>query len=791
MEQLILLLSVFVVVWIAVYLRAQNEIQEDFLSLPTRKCTVWFTDDMDACNEGMLHKDTRSIQYLRDNLVGDMEKQIAANNKKIADNLVIINDYRGMQVRAIRDKIRSVSSQIVAREKANLTNRNQTLIDIHQRYLDNLDWYANYYFRTVPQLEAENIRLQNNNTSLSSRINSEKASSNYKNIDASLQVKLKNPNFRCKNEYHGWDEPNSSIKEADNDPVKRTSSTTRGDPYTWASCTKTFPSESDKTNQQNYIENKKFPDIEVDFRDVPGLSEAQNKVTAQIRFQRFSQDERFECDDTVVAPVMPSIPNGLFEVKVDNKDMVQSIRVVRYSNDSRYIDASLTRNIGEVNADRLQELFFDTIYEAWPTQQLYIYPKKGNDIVYRVHYVYYDNKCQRFFPNTTKPLGVSRGGDLMPKEPPLVVYRNDSLNYLFARSIPNKSIPTRYYINHRNPSGLPIFGTIRAGINSEVSNMERLIANTRNSLNYYIWLRNAYWGTYWREPQYHRHCWRWWFWWKCVNVWNWRKGYFLSLAQAYSNTVRDLERYINNNLNPQLNMLYGRRHAFNVYVNELDSAARAFSTNTLQAKLQAYVGRPASELIGGYNPGYLSNNNTLFLQITSYSKATQQIHSMDDAARRISTPEKPLTVYDILDEDTTYEKTFTAEEVDPNNFLYIPEEFVLSDEIKALLRGSYIILYNKENEPIGDYRDLGTFDLSKTNIPEDPVTSIDIAPGIRIEISNGSGVKNTFENSKEATANKRVTLNSTMTKGFCNEQVVDDTQNERSCLLTKMVISKY
>jgi hypothetical protein len=799
MQDILWVLSVFILLWLVAYVwikkRGETEVVESFVGVPTRKCTVWFTDNTSACNEGWFYKDNRTITYLRNNLLGDMEKQLTDSKNKLASNTVIVNTYKGMSQRAIRDKINAESTAIVTSESAKLTNRNQGLIDVHRGYLNSLDWYASYYFRIVPQMERENTRLRNSITSLKSRIRNVKNSSAFKNIDATLQVKQKNPNFRCKNEYDGWDEFNSTNDPAENDPVKKTSSSTRGDPYTWASCFKLHPNATEKANQKRYIESKRYPDIEYEDRPDPSLTEEQNKRSSQIRFNRFNQDDRTVCDDGIVAPNMPGIPNGLFEVKVNDQDIIQSIRVVKYSNDSRYIDPNQTKNIGQFDGQKLHELFFDSIYEAWPTQQLYIYPKKGADLVYRVHYVYYDNKCQRFFPNTTIPLGVSRGGDMLPKEPGVVVYRNDSLRYLFERSIPNKSVPTRYYINHRNPSGLPIFTSIRNGINAEISNMERIVSQTRDSLNRNINLRNIYFGLYYRTPATILRCRRGgWNWrrarWNtyCWNETNWVKNFYLNIARYYERVVNDLANYINNNLVPILNSLYGRRHAFNMYVNELDATARAFSTNTIQTILQGYVGKPATELIASYNPSYISNNNTLFLNITSFSKATYQVMSLDDAARRISTPEKPLTVYDILDEDTTYENVFTAEEIDPNNFLYVPEEsYKMSEELKALLRESYAVFYNNANNPINEFKDLGTFALKESNYPEDPAVHIQIAPGTKVVVRNGSGATQTFENSPEATGSKRVTLNSSMTGGSCSAEEEDIYK----CLMTSITISNY
>ena len=788
MREFIILLSIFIVVWLSVYLRTRQEVEE-FSSLPSRKCTVWFTDDIEACNEGLFHKDTRTIQYLRDNMVGDMEKQVAADKQKRSENMVIVNIYKGLPERGVRDKIFNTSTSIIATEQAKLTNRNQALIDYHQRFLNNLDWYARYYFQLVPQLEQENVRLSNSITSLESRIRNVKASASYKNIDGTLKVKVANPNFRCKNELHGWNEFNSSIDPADNDPTKKTSSTTRGDPYTWATCSKVYATAAAKSEEQSYIENKQFPDVEVDNRAIAGLSNAQNAVTAQIRFHRFNQADMFECDDRLTTPVMPAIPNGLFEVKVNNQDIVQSIRLVKYASDSRYIDAGQTKNISEIDGNRLQELFFDSIYEAWPTQQLYIYPKKGRDIAYRVHYVYYDNKCERFFPNTTKPLGVSVAGDIMPNEPPLVVYRNDSLSYLFARSIQNKSVPTRYYINHRNPSGLPIFRVIREGINKEIADMENIVNSTRGSLNYNVNLRNVFANLLSRTSPRITICYNYkrGFWWRtrriCYTAVNWTYYYYQGRAEYYGRVVRDLENYLNNNLIPQLNNLYNRRTTFNNYMTELDAAARAFSTNTLQANLQSYVGKPASQLLGKYNPSYLSNNNTLFLQITSFSKATNTITTMDDTGRRVPTPQEPLTSYDILDEDTTYENVFTAEEVDPNNFLYIPETTgEMSEELKRLMQVSHVTFYNAAKDPINDFTEFGTFDLKESNIVENPAQYIEMVPGVRVVIRNGAGVTNTFDNSPQATANKQVELNSSMTGGSC-----EDTE---SCLMNSITITK-
>lgn len=811
----IITLIIVIVVWILVYIQSRKAI-EPFTALPTRECKVWFTDDLKSCNDGLYHKDLRSLQYLRDNLVGNMEKQLASEKQKMAANTAIISQYKGMSERAIRDKIFATSSAIVANEQAKLSNRNQGLIDEHQNYLNRIDYYARYYYTIITTLEAENARFANSITVLENKIKMAKNTNQYSLIVKALEAKKSNPNFICKNEYSGWVEPNSGSDTINNDPAKKVSSTTadrRGDPYTWATCYKLHESTNEKSNMHSYIENNKtkYNDIEYDNRKVDSLTEEQNNRTSQIRFNRFNQGDLTVCDDRVVNPQMPSIPNGLLEIKVNSDDIIQSIKQIKYTDDSRFISQST--NIGAIDGNKLNSIFYDVIYEAWPTQQLYLYAKRGADIVYRVHYVYYDNKCQRFYKSSDIPLGVSKGGDLLVNDPPLIINNNTSFQDIFSRSIKNKSIPTRFYINTQNVSGLALFSNIQKGFEKDIDNMNKLITKTRNELNWYVRLRD-WWATlYHRTPATYTRC-RWRIvrvgrslQWRrvCVTYTNWKKNYYLVLLQRYQKPVTRLENLLNKDYIPKLNGLISRSNSFNSYLKELDTILNTFNKNIIQSRLQSYVGKPAAEFMKSYNPSYISNNNTLYLQVSSYSKATKSINYLDDTAARISTPSQPVTVFDILDEDTTYESVFTAEEVDPDNFLYIPEvdyTAMLSELEKELLT-NYVMFYNKNNEEIYTVSDYGTFTLydetsdtsDDINSPEDPVYYIDMAPNTRVQIVNGAGVTTTYDNSSDATSRKKVELNSSMT-GANNCSGVTDEANEkyRKCidnLMVKITVSKY
>lgn len=438
MNNYILITFILILILIYIYYYVSTNI-ENFETISTRPCTVWFTDYKKECDEGLFHKDLKSIEYLRNNTLSSVDKQIESIRKTMDSNNKILQAYDGMTLLAIERKILEDSTKYINEEKQKLSNRNQLQIDLEQQKLDNRQQLARQYFYNMPVMKNENIRLQNTLNTLLTQQKNIQRSEIYTKMSNVYTLKKDNPDFRCKNEYIGWDEFNSAGNPNFNDFEKKTSSVPqRGAPYTWAFCHKTNSTAASKRNIDTMIENKKYPAIVSYNADV-------SPVTSSIRFNTFDQKDMMECDETLVTPQNPSIPNGLLQIKLSAQELITDMKVIKYKdNQTRFIDTASTKSLSDIDPGLLMTLFYDFILNIEKGKyQVYIYPKTS--LVYRVYNLYYDNKCKRFFGDTKLPVGVSKAGDLFAKAYPM--YLTDKIYTRDAISKQKIPFPTREYIN--------------------------------------------------------------------------------------------------------------------------------------------------------------------------------------------------------------------------------------------------------------------------------------------------------------------------------------------------------
>lgn len=473
MNNYILITIILIFILLGTYRYISRSI-EPFESTSTRACTVWFTDYKKECDEGLFHKDLRSIEFLRNETLSSLDKEIASVRRKLESNNNIITNYKGMTILAIERKIEADSTNYINVEKQKGLERNQLQIEIEENKLKNKQRLARQYYYSIPTLEREVIRLNNTLTTLTARLVNVKRGEDFKKLNNVFSVKQKDPNFRCKNEYLGWDELNSAGNANLNDYVKSTTAESqfRGHPYTWAFCHKTNATAAAKTKIDSHLENMKY-------QSVTQYDAGISPLTSSIRFNKFDPQDKMECDDLLVTPYRPSIPNGLLEIKIAPNNIVTSMKVIRYKErETRFIDTNTTKNLSDINLDRLMLLFYDFIINLErDTYQFYIYPKTS--LTYRVYNLYYDNKCQRFFGDTKKPLGVSKAGDLFGKTYPFIlidkVYERDAIK---KQRIP---FPSREYINP-NTMNSKLLNTIITNIQTSLKTNQNILAEDRRLL---------------------------------------------------------------------------------------------------------------------------------------------------------------------------------------------------------------------------------------------------------------------------------------------------------------------
>ena len=221
---------------------------------------------------------------------------------------------------------------------------------------------------------------------------------------------------------------------------------------------------------------------------------------------------------------------------------------------------------------------------------------------------------------------------------------------------------------------------------------------------------------------------------------------------------------------------------------DMKTAIRNFSRTDLKENIQRYLNHPINDFIKSFDPSYISNNNTIYLKITSLDRATNTTSTLDD--QNVSYTKPTQSIYDIMDEDTTYEDIAYIDEFDPNDYFYEPEggNLVRSEDADDY---SKVILFNKNNIIIRTLKSFSTFDMKKdfSFSFEELIESMEIAPGVKVTVANGRGITASYTNSADATDYKKIILDSSMR---ANTTCIETAKNEAdffNCVVTTITVS--
>lgn len=483
---LVVVILVFAILWVCCYKYIST--QENFTNTETRQCVVWRHSDKEACNDGTFYKDIRTLDYITNQRYQTLTNEINTLDKTIRDNTEIINTYQNMSEGAIANKIKIEADTYIENEVRKGTNRDQLGIETAERRSADRFNLAKTYFNSIPSMIQNNIKFRNDIDNKRIELQNIERTSEYKRNKSVYDTRKNNPNFRCKSEYLGWDEMNSVSKDLENDPQKITHEVNRGDPYNWAFCYKKNKNSQEKATLEAHIKNRQYKNISIDNRLSP------DPLTTGIRFMTLDDNinDKMECDDTVTTPIKPNIPNGLLELTVNNNDMLTRMRVVKYKNgDSRYIDDNASKNIIDYDIKDIINIFYELIINIDSDRiKYYIYPK--TTVNYRVYYYYYDNKCNRFFGDTTKPFGVLKSGDFFKNTEPMILGPTEGFSYnLQGTSSINTNYPLREYVNPLSINSVNIDRMLLA-MRNRITELTNNITKLNNNLTWHKIWRNYY-----------------------------------------------------------------------------------------------------------------------------------------------------------------------------------------------------------------------------------------------------------------------------------------------------------
>ena len=486
---LVVITLLFAITWVLVYSKVNRE---DFVTTQSRQCTVWRHPDKVSCDAGLFYRDLRALDYMSNLQFNTLNTEIRNLEEQIRNNDVIINSYQNMSEGAIADKINREGEVYISSEVRKGTNRDQLGIEQAQQRIANRFNLAKTYFNSIPKMRQDNNRFRSDIINKRNQLNTLTQNPEFKRRKSIYDAKRRDPNFRCKSEYTGWEELNSINDEYNDNPEKQAVDSIRGDPYNWAFCHNKNPNAQEKATREAHIKNKQYNNVYID------NSLSSDPLTTSIRFMTLANraGDMMECDDRLVTPVKPTVPNGLLEISVNNEDIISSIRLVKYRpGDSRYIDEATSKSILDVDTNVLMNMLYDFIVSVESDRiRYYVYPKKS--ITYRVHYYYYDNKCQRFFGTTTMPLGPIKTGDMFDGTmQPFELGRVGGFMYsLQGGSQLRMNFPAREFVNPLGITSTNIQKMFDA-MNARIQQLNGNIKTLNDNKNFYIMRRDSwYWN---------------------------------------------------------------------------------------------------------------------------------------------------------------------------------------------------------------------------------------------------------------------------------------------------------
>ena len=75
-------------------------------NVTTRPCTIWFTPNKKECDQGLFHKDAKTLDYmLKVNILEDLDKQIKDTTLKIEDIDHLLEKYEGLTLTELKQVI--------------------------------------------------------------------------------------------------------------------------------------------------------------------------------------------------------------------------------------------------------------------------------------------------------------------------------------------------------------------------------------------------------------------------------------------------------------------------------------------------------------------------------------------------------------------------------------------------------------------------------------------------------------------------------------------------------------
>lgn len=657
-NKLILLFILCIIIGLSFYYcyYTTKQIESFENNVTTKPCIVWFTQQKQECDQGFFYKDPKTLDYIsKVNILGDLDTEIQESETKLTDIKKQVSNYDGLSLSEIEVKI-VMDLNKKMREEQSKQNPDSKLIEQYKKDIDNYQSVAEKHFKDAAGIKNEVIELENKIKTLKYQRDANKFKPTFNILENIKDIKDKNPNFKCKLEYTGWDEIASENDPTKNDIEKNVAGLAKdlGHPSQWAYCHKEHKTEAEKLETDRYIQQNKFAYIKpYDSKMGPTIS--------SIAFQEFTDKDEFICDDRLVAPKYPTIPNGLLQIKLDNKDYITEMNVIRYANDSRYIVEGLTRKLVDLDPSMLMNLFYDLIIEVDKSRvKVYVYPNES--ITYKVHFLYFDNTCKRFYGDTSIPFGPTKKGDLFAKSEPMILFEKEMVAPLTEK-------PIREYLNPKVIS-VKFLQNKLTEWSSELQKDSGKLSELDKNIEKNMYLQHIYKALASDQPDQV----------KSLKIdtttdkpaygvqieQNLTKEVYLQKASEYQ-TLVEKDKLEKEAVSAKIEENRKKIEEVNLFMNLLKPSIEKTIKEKIIEHLKKNLNNPVTDFIKSYNPTYISNNNTIYLAIESTNKNTNATIALHGS------PPKPMV------QETIKEISRTPKYTVPKKNIRLEDDIIISN----------------------------------------------------------------------------------------------------------------
>lgn len=272
-----------------------------------------------------------------------------------------------------------------------------------------------------------------------------------------------------------------------------------------------------------------------------------------------------------------------------------------------------------------------------------------------------------------------------------------------------------------------------------------------------------------------------WRWWRYDNRGNIQ--YAKNQYDYYNNMITNTDNQIAAELQ-KIATVYRDIAAVQEILNSIRGVNNDERSQKIKENLKKYLNKSIKSFLRSYDPTYISNNNKIYLQVTSWNQATKSIHTFDNESFQYTKP--PPDFYDLPETDTSYKQILTVEENVVDDVFYEPEggvqivEKYISDIVLLFGVGQNLLL-NIKNPGVYTAKEYGL------DVQDKIIGALSIYPGYKVSLVGAGGVVQHYDNPSTATIAKFIELD----KSFIMSEVDDITEENRyDYIVSKVTVEK-